>query len=549
MQGIAQQILANPGRYSVQELQRGVQDGVIPAYIAVPLIQEKVQQQKQMQMAQAMQQPSPQTQPSIAQQVMQEAQGVEGLPTALPQQYAGGGIVAFADGDLVEDGYSSQGIAYETPYDRMNREARERAFAEKADRVRHVQEAGGNTTPYGEQMGNVLSTLGSIPVTALKHLVGAPGYGISALLDRTPSAPAVDKDLGPVPGTSDRTPVLSGSTPPSAPSGASTGLGGASALGRAPGVGLKAPTFKTPEGESYEAGATKFYEGYGKQAATREAQAEEAKAAARAKVTGLAFDDYKKSLEQEALASGAERDQAKYMSLFKAGLAMMAGTSRHALENIGKGAMAGAEDYQSAMKDLKKADKERQKELAHIEQARRAEAMGDRDTAVKEADAARDRADARDRYVGEGIYKATGMDKAQAYDLAKTEYKEAGDIYRTNLSGQYHLAAAREAADARLAAALTRGEGRGGMNQKQIGDTLVELQRHPEAMAYSKQLLAKNGKRYADSPQYQNDMNQFVKGLFAKYYGGQMGAPASGQSDTGLQQLLSDPSIARYLKQ
>ena len=66
MQGIAQKILANPGKYSIQQLRQGVERGIIPAYIAVPLIQEKVQQQKQMQMSQAMQQgPARTNQPSL----------------------------------------------------------------------------------------------------------------------------------------------------------------------------------------------------------------------------------------------------------------------------------------------------------------------------------------------------------------------------------------------------------------------------------------------------------------------------------------------------
>ena len=134
MQGIAQKILENPGRYSVQELQQGVQHGIIPAYIAVPLIQEKVQQQKQMMLAQTMQQPQVQGQPPIAAQVMGEAQGLESMPTNLPQNYAGGGIVAFADNpdQPVREGMPS---TYETPYDRMNRQNREREEADLQDRM------------------------------------------------------------------------------------------------------------------------------------------------------------------------------------------------------------------------------------------------------------------------------------------------------------------------------------------------------------------------------------------------------------------------------
>lgn len=431
MQGIAQKILANPGKYSIQQLQQGVEHGIIPAYIAVPLIQEKVMQQKQMQMAQAMQQGPVQDQPTIAQQVMQEARGVEALPTNLPAEYAHGGIVAFEEG-----GPSNK---YETVYDRMNRLNRE---AEERDRLaREEQARAQGIMPYGQQMSNVGNALLNVPVTALKTLVSAPGYGFNR---NTATAPETPFDPKTATRREDFQPsvVTPAGAPAGMPSGAGTGitgLGGASAT--MPGIGGR-PTLKMPEGTSYQQMATDYFTGYGKEAAERDTKLEDQITAEREKVKGQAFDDYKKSLEKEALSAGADRDQAKYMSLFKAGLAMMAGTSRHALENIGKGAMVGAEDFQSAIKDLKKSEKERQKELANIEQARRAEALGDRDTAIKRLDAARDRADARTRYVGEGIYKATGMDKAQAFELAKTQFSSDSDIFRTQLAGQYQVAAA-----------------------------------------------------------------------------------------------------------
>jgi hypothetical protein len=542
---IAQKILANPGKYSIQQLQQGVEHGIIPAYIAVPLIQEKVQQQKQMQMAQAMQQGQGQDQMPVAARVMQEAQGVEGLPTGLPEQYAGGGIIAFEDGGQVER-YQNKGYVYETPYDRMNRLNREAAEARQAEGIAQ------GIMPYGEQMSNLGSALANAPINAFKYLVSAPGG--PGLLTPSATTPAAAKptaaDLGPVPGTSDSTSILGGAPTAGNQPGGITGLGGASALGREPGMGLKAPKFTAPGGESYEASAKKFYETYGKEASAADKEAEEKVQAEREKVKGQAFDEYKSALQKEALDAGAEKDQAKYMSMFKAGLAMMAGTSRHALENIGKGAMAGAEDYQAAMKDLKKADRERQKELANIEQARRAEALGDRDTAIKRIDTARDRADARIRYTGEGIYKATNLDKNQAYDLAKTQFTNDSDIFRTDLAGRYSLAAADRSAEAKLAAALARSEGRGGMNQKQIGDALIQLQSHPEALAYRKQLLEQKGKKAANTPEFQQEMDRFVKGLFDKVYGGQFGAPAAGgRPNAALNQLLNDPSIARYFSQ
>jgi hypothetical protein len=135
---IAQKILANPAKYSLQQLQQGVENGIIPAYIAIPLIQEKVQQEKMAQQSmQGMQDPQGQQQQMpLAQAVMQEAQGLSTLPTNLPQSYAGGGIVAFADGGDVER-YQSGGASnkYETMYDRYTRQVREQEERERQARA------------------------------------------------------------------------------------------------------------------------------------------------------------------------------------------------------------------------------------------------------------------------------------------------------------------------------------------------------------------------------------------------------------------------------
>ena len=97
-------------KLSVQQLHQAVQDGTLPAYVGIPLIQDKMQQQ------QAASAPQPQKQPPIAQQIMQESaphpqmmaqaqpQGIETAQSNLPQEgMAGGGIVAFAEGGLPED--------------------------------------------------------------------------------------------------------------------------------------------------------------------------------------------------------------------------------------------------------------------------------------------------------------------------------------------------------------------------------------------------------------------------------------------------------------
>ena len=84
-------------KLSVQQLQQAIQDGTIPPYIGIPLLQDKVKQQQQ-----AATPPAPQ-QPPIAEQVMQEARGIEEAKSNLPVGYAGGGIMDFLLGDDEED--------------------------------------------------------------------------------------------------------------------------------------------------------------------------------------------------------------------------------------------------------------------------------------------------------------------------------------------------------------------------------------------------------------------------------------------------------------
>jgi soluble lytic murein transglycosylase-like protein len=91
-------------KLSIPQLQQAIQDGVIPPYVGIPLLQEKVKMAKTAQASQAAQMGE---QPSVAQQVMQQAQqveqGVPALQSNLPASMAGGGIVAFAEGGMYDD--------------------------------------------------------------------------------------------------------------------------------------------------------------------------------------------------------------------------------------------------------------------------------------------------------------------------------------------------------------------------------------------------------------------------------------------------------------
>ena len=103
MNGIAQKIISNPEAYSIDMLTAGVENGTVPAYIGIPLIQQKTQELNKSQALMS----GMQEQPPIAQEVLDQAQmvsGLDGLSTGLPAKgFAPGGIIAFADGGEADE--------------------------------------------------------------------------------------------------------------------------------------------------------------------------------------------------------------------------------------------------------------------------------------------------------------------------------------------------------------------------------------------------------------------------------------------------------------
>jgi len=89
-----------------QQLIAGVQNGSIEPYVGIPLIQDLTQKlgEAKAKMTQAMMGEQPPSNVPVAQQVMAQAtQGLENLPSNLPQEYAGGGIIAFTPGGLTAE--------------------------------------------------------------------------------------------------------------------------------------------------------------------------------------------------------------------------------------------------------------------------------------------------------------------------------------------------------------------------------------------------------------------------------------------------------------
>ena len=138
---------------------------------------------------------------------------------------------------------------------------------------------------------------------------------------------------------------------------------------------------------------------------------------------GPAFAGYEQTLKKDELQDATDKEKAGLMALFKGFLGVAAGESPNAAVNIAKGALLGVDDYNVAMKDLKKSAKERNKEFQYIEQARRAEDRGNFDKAQSFEEKAELSRQASARF---GI--------AAINDITNAGGKVSADIYNTALS-------------------------------------------------------------------------------------------------------------------
>ena len=419
-----------------------------PYIMALALSESR--RRKQMRTAAA---PQQQAQPKVADQALMEM-GVDALPTE-EMNFAGGGIVAFADGGDVEHyqvGGSTAMVDRILRKPPIARTAEENALLAQAGYTVQSRSlgpdsgvAGANTflQGIGPQIRNYFtagaSRLSDEELAAQPSVGGAQNERILRGLGISPSPmPAAAPASAPVVDTGDETKRLAARYKAPLPPKENRGLGGtpeAKAM-----RGSAAPAAGAPSVQGAKDLAGQFYDTEAQKAAIDKYLAEQKAdvVAARArreegKPTGKAYSKYEEMLQGEEGRAGKERDEATGVAIFKAGLAMMGGTSPRAFENISKGALTGLDEYTSAMKDMKKAAKERQKAFADIENARRAEARED----WKAAQAFEDKAEARmdkAREIGvKGIMDVTGKSADIAASIYKTGVEQQGMNTRTKM--------------------------------------------------------------------------------------------------------------------
>jgi len=159
--------MAMAEKLSVQQLQQAIQSGSLPAYIGIPLIEQKNKEKSQMAAAQGGQEKPPSVVASILQQADQQEQqerGIDELPSNLPMMedeemgMAGGGIVAFADeGQVVDPNAPPTSMYGKIPA--MSPEGRA-AFDEYTKELKDLRGKGGSEREQAKAMAIFQAGLG-----------------------------------------------------------------------------------------------------------------------------------------------------------------------------------------------------------------------------------------------------------------------------------------------------------------------------------------------------------------------------------------------------
>jgi len=349
----------------------------------------------------AMAPPPQMAQQMPAQQQLPEHQGIGALPAQNMQHMADGGIAGYAGGGMDEQlAYSNE------PVMRM-----------AGGGIAHFQQGGQsimrNTTPYGGVMGDIPGYVASenpvMPQVGaaedLPFIQRKTREAAEAVRDgtATPQQKALvgwanrlgfgTPDLGKAAPYKPTNPTLSPES--SWPTAAAPASASAPTPAPAPDIGKKPlapPTTRPASGpsaapaapaSSYEDRVNKMVQGSLPKVEGIAAIAAQQKAARESMgITGEAGEAQKQAFEKEAAQAADDKKEMLWMSLIKGGLAAAGGTSQHAIKNIADGFGIGLDDAAKGMKELKQAEKERNRGLAAIEEARRAEKRGDVDKAI-----------------------------------------------------------------------------------------------------------------------------------------------------------------------
>jgi hypothetical protein len=356
-------------KLSIPQLQQAIKNGTIPAYVGVPMLQDKMRQQQQMQMAQQGQQAQQQQRP-IADEVMDQAYemngGVDQLPSNLPIQneeddenYAGGGIIAFS-GDRTSDVRDPDSIDRRSPTDRgideliarINRSANNNIIIPPAANTGIA-----GTTPEVFSVDGVSPEFGGSTISAAQDtarvakIQAERAAAEDAQRQRflRSAAPQLAAPEAPAPERTVDNGMFSGVDslgadvlPPKAPSGT--------------------PSATAPGAVSPATARQIRATNPGVPATLDDAEAAAPKSPQAAAAVSM-LDRYVAMLEKSGDDVGRQKKEALYMALIQGGLGMMGGTSPNAFANIAQGMLPATQAYQQAIAGIRKDDRARIEKL------------------------------------------------------------------------------------------------------------------------------------------------------------------------------------------
>jgi hypothetical protein len=337
-QGLGRVALAE--KLSIGQLQEALQNRTIPAYIGIPLLEEKMQFEQRMRMAGQQGIAPPADEPPISDMVMAQAsqmegagEGIDQLPVPTPE-FAGGGIIAFEDGGQVER-FQNQGLVADPNFgmgaDQMSMPREELVNMLTLPELQEYNRSGKLPERLRSAIGSTPvesgSFLGSLPLTRQPAQFAAPTAPAAPTTTPAPAAPAASAKPTPKAPKSDVSLITE------------------EGKKLIPTQGITPQSFKDQQA-----------------------------------AFGIGADpdaDFKKQIEALAKGSKEDRQQAKYMALLQAGLGIMGGTSRNALENISAGAQRGLMQYAGDIKDIKAQERDAMKMRAELSRAEDARKRGD----------------------------------------------------------------------------------------------------------------------------------------------------------------------------
>ena len=318
---------------------------------------------------------------------MPESVGIGQLPAG-DMNFADGGIVAFGSGGDVPR-YQSQGLvrlpgesfaefrqrAFQAELDAERAKRAQERTASEAERQRLLAERGGMVIPPSPFMDRpplpgVSPAASAVPAASATDIQQAMDAGSFARPAPAPAAPKADTGAAGAKGPGQRVPPA----------------GGPGAVGPAPQQSLydlattPAQMKEAMAGMGIQSGVpAEIRSGITELQQAKQALADQniAQIQAEQAARGPAFSKLEERLKEREGRVGKMEVEQGPMALLQAGLAIMGGTSPHALVNIGAGAQVGVKSYSEGLDKIERARDKLDESFAKIEEVRRNEGRMD----------------------------------------------------------------------------------------------------------------------------------------------------------------------------